>query len=177
MLWRSTTASWGALTKLLHWLTVLLIVLQYVLAQRAEDLPLGMEKLATLARHKSVGMTILGIATLRLLLRSTQPTPVLAIPNWERRVARGAHVLLYSGLFALPISGWLMSSAKNYPVSWFGVFQWPDLVAPNEVFFQQMRQLHGTLFNALAIVALLHIVGALKHHFLDRNEVLRRMLP
>ena len=176
MLWRSTTTTWGALTKLLHWLTVLLIVLQYVLAQRAEGLPLGMDKLATLARHKSVGMTILSLAIVRLLWRWSQATPVLAIAAWQRRLARGAHVALYACLFALPVSGWLMSSAKNFPVSWFGFFQWPDLVAPNEALFRQMRQLHGLLFDALAIIALLHIAGALKHHFVDRSDVLRRML-
>jgi cytochrome b561 len=70
-----------------------------------------------------------------------------------------------------------MSSAKNYPVSWFGVFQLPDLVAPGEQLFQRMRDLHHLLFAALVVVAALHVAGALKHHFIDRNHVLKRMLP
>jgi cytochrome b561 len=70
-----------------------------------------------------------------------------------------------------------MSSAKNYPVSWFGLVQLPDLVAPGEALFQQMRGLHHKLFAALVAVAGLHIAGALKHHFIDRNDVLKRMLP
>ncbi len=85
--------------------------------------------------------------------------------------------LLYGLIFALPLSGWLMSSAKNFPVSWFSLFQLPDLVAPNEQLFRQMLTLHHLLFAALVVVALLHIAGALKHHFIDRNDVLKRMLP
>jgi len=76
-----------------------------------------------------------------------------------------------------PLTGWIMSSAKNFPVSWFRLFQLPDLVAPNEALFQQMRSLHHSLFALLVVVAALHVAGALKHHFIDRNDVLRRMLP
>jgi cytochrome b561 len=70
-----------------------------------------------------------------------------------------------------------MSSAKNYPVSWFGMLQLPDLVAPDETLFQQLRRLHHQLFAVLVAVAALHVAGALKHHFIDRNDVLKRMLP
>ena len=80
-------------------------------------------------------------------------------------------------IFAMPLTGWLMSSAKNFPVSWFSLFQLPDLVAPSEQLFRQMRSLHHMLFAVLVVVALLHIAGALKHHFIDRNDVLKRMLP
>jgi cytochrome b561 len=70
-----------------------------------------------------------------------------------------------------------MSSARNFPVSWFGVFQFPDLVAPDKRLYELMHDLHGALFAALVVVALMHVAGALKHHFIDKNEVLRRMLP
>ena len=66
--------------------------------------------------------------------------------------------------------------SRNFPVSWFGLFQFPDLVAPDKSFYELMHGLHGKLFAGLVIVALLHIAGALKHQFIDRNEVLRRML-
>ena len=70
-----------------------------------------------------------------------------------------------------------MSSARNFPVSWFGLVQLPDLVAPDKSLFTLMNQLHHLLFKVLIGVALLHVAGALKHHFIDRNEVLKRMLP
>jgi cytochrome b561 len=107
------------------------------------------------------------------------PVPDLTTETrpWERALAKLSHLLLYGLIFALPVSGWLMSSAKNFPVSWFKLVQLPDLVAPDEQLFQQMRDLHHVLFAVLVVVALLHVAGALKHHFIDRNDVLRRMLP
>ena len=92
-------------------------------------------------------------------------------------LAKISHVLLYALIFAMPLTGWLMSSAKNYPVSWFKLFQFPDLVAPSEELFRRMNGLHHLLFKVLVVVALLHVAGALKHHFIDRNDVLKRMLP
>ena len=77
----------------------------------------------------------------------------------------------------MPLTGWMMSSARNFPVSWFKLFQFPDLVAPAEKTFHLMHDLHHLLFSVLVTVALLHIAGALKHHFIDRNDVLKRMLP
>jgi cytochrome b561 len=107
------------------------------------------------------------------------PVPDLAAETrpWERVLAKISHLLLYALIFALPLSGWLMSSAKNFPVSWFNLLLLPDLVAPNEALFEQLRSLHHTLFAVLVAVAAVHVAGALKHHFIDRNDVLRRMLP
>ena len=176
---RNTNTAWGAVSQTLHWLIVALIVLQYVLAENAEELPLGMAKLATLARHKSVGMTILGLAVLRLLWRLGNRTPALpqGMRAWERILARASHAGLYLCIFALPLTGWLMSSAKNYPVSWFGWFQFPDLVAPDTGLFEAMRSAHGIIFNCLSGLAILHVLGAAKHHLLNRDDVLTRMLP
>jgi cytochrome b561 len=176
---RNTTYSWGSLSKGLHWLIVLLIIVQYVLAERADDLPLGMEKLATLARHKSVGMTILLLALLRLLWRWLNPTPALpkGMRTWEIGLAHLSHFALYCTIFALPLTGWMMSSAKNYPVSWFNLFQFPNLVSPNETLYRFMHDTHEVLFNVMIAVALLHVAGALKHHFINKDSVLRRMLP
>jgi cytochrome b561 len=176
---RNTKRAWGSVSKTLHWLIVLLIINQWVIAARADSLPLGLAKLEALAWHKSFGLTILMLAVARLLWRWLNPVPDLTAETrpWERVLAKLSHVLLYALIFALPVSGWLMSSAKNFPVSWFKLFQFPDLVAPDERLFQLMRNLHGVLFAALVVVALLHVAGALKHHFIDRNDVLRRMLP
>ena len=178
MAFRNTTRSWGSLSKAFHWLIVLLIINQWWIAERAEELK-GLAKLEALAWHKSFGMTILMLAVLRLAWRLMNPTPDLTLETkpWERVLARISHVLLYALIFAVPLSGWMMSSAKNYPVSWFKLFQFPDLIAPAEQTFRLMQDLHFLLFSALVTVALLHVAGALKHHFIDKNDVLKRMLP
>jgi cytochrome b561 len=179
MSFRNTTRSWGSLSKALHWIIVLLIINQWVIAERADALPNGLAKLQVLAWHKSFGITILMLAAIRLVWRLMNPTPDLTAETkpWERVLAKLSHLLLYALIFAMPLTGWMMSSARNFPVSWFKLFQLPDLVAPGEQTFHQMNDLHHLLFKVLVGVALLHIAGALKHHFYDKNDVLKRMLP
>jgi cytochrome b561 len=163
----------------LHWLIALLIGVQFVLARVAAHLPLGVRKLSLLAEHKSVGMTVLILALIRVAWRVKHPPPPL--PPEMRRAARflagASHWSLYVILFAMPLSGWLMSSAKNYSVSWFGVFSWPNLIAPNEAAFDSLRALHHLLSKVLIAIASLHILAAFKHHFWNKDEVLVRMLP
>jgi cytochrome b561 len=176
---RNTLDRWGAPAKLLHWLVVLFVIGQFVLANIAKNLPLGMEKLGVLARHKSIGITILMLAIIRLLWRLANPTPTLPtnMAPLQRRLAQLTHFALYALLFAMPLSGWAMSSAKNYPVSWFGTLQLPNFVAPSESAFERLRDIHDTLATALLVIAAAHLLGALKHQFIDKDSVLRRMLP
>ena len=179
MTFRNTTRAWGALSKALHWLIVLLIISQWVIMQRAEALPLGNAKLQAIGFHKSFGMTILALAIIRLVWRWMNPVPSLAgvTKSWERVLATLSHVLLYALIFAMPLTGWLMSSARGFPVAGSSSSQFPDLVAKDDGLYRQMQDLHHLLFAALVVVALLHIAGALKHHFIDKNDVLKRMLP
>ena len=179
MTFRNTTRAWGALSKTFHWLIVLLIINQWWIAQRADDLPNGPAKIAALGWHKSFGITILVLALLRLVWRWMNPVPSLAnvTKSWERALAGLSHVLLYGLIFAMPLTGWMMSSARNFPVSWFHFFQLPDLVRPDKATYELMHDAHHVLFSTLVVVALLHVAGALKHHFIDRNDVLKRMLP
>jgi cytochrome b561 len=168
-----------AVAQALHWIVAALIVTQFTLAWRADDLPLGMHKLALLARHKSFGMTVFMLAILRLAWRMFNPPPTLpdGMSSIERFLARSTHVAFYVLLFAMPLSGLLMSSAKNYSVSWFGVFTWPNLIAPNERGFEFLKSTHYVLSIVLFAVAILHILAALKHHFWNKDDVLTRMLP
>ncbi|HXR88754.1 MAG TPA: cytochrome b [Steroidobacteraceae bacterium] len=176
---RNSPQRWGSLAQLLHWVVVALILVQFTLGLIAGELPLGMKKLATLARHKSFGITILGLAVLRLLWRWTNPTPPL--PNdlkpYERVLAHFTHAALYVLLFAMPLSGWLMSSARGFPVSWFGVLQLPDLVPKSQPLYDALLQTHHLLAWALAGIVVLHVAAALKHHYVLKDDVLRRMLP
>ena len=175
----NTKRRWGAVSQLLHWLIVALIIVQVTLASMADDLPSGVKKLSLLARHKSVGITILMLAILRLLWRWMNPTPALpqTLRSWEQSLARLTHVLLYVLLFAMPLSGWTMSSARGFPVSWFGFFQLPDLVPKNKSLYEALLMTHSTLAWVLGAVVALHVAAALKHHFMLKDDVLRRMLP
>jgi len=176
---RNTTARWGGIAKTFHWLIVALIITQFVLMKLAHDLPVGGEKIELYARHKSVGITILMLAILRLLWRWLNPVPALpdTLKPYERRLARFSHAALYTLLFVMPLTGWMMSSARNFPVSWFHLLQLPDLVSPNRPLYDFLHETHETLAWILVAVATLHVLGALKHHFVYKDNVLRRMLP
>jgi cytochrome b561 len=176
---RNSAERWGAVSQLLHWLVVALVVTQFVLANIAADLPLGSEKLATLARHKSIGITILALALLRLAWRYTGPTPSLPtnLAPWERTLARLSHVGLYALLLLVPLAGWIMSSARNFPVAWFNVVQLPDLVGPSQAIYEAAHETHEMLATTLGVLALVHAAAALRHHFRLRDDVLLRMLP
>jgi cytochrome b561 len=176
---RNTTTRWGSLGQLFHWVIVALIITQFVLATISVNLPLGMAKLAMLARHKSVGITILGLAGLRLLWRWMNPTPELpnTLKPYERVLASFTHFALYLLLFVMPLTGWAMSSARKYPVSWFSLVQLPDFVAPNRELYETLHTTHAVLAWTLAGVAVLHAAAAFKHHFVLKDDVLRRMLP
>jgi cytochrome b561 len=168
-----------AFAQTLHWIIAALIATQFVLAWMQEDLPLGMHKLVLLARHKSFGMTVLLLAVFRLAWRLFNPPPPLpdAMSGIERFLARSTHIAFYVLLFAMPLTGWLMSSAKNYSVSWFGLFTWPNLIAPSDGSFNVLKETHYVLSNVLFVIVILHVLAALKHHFWDKDDVLKRMLP
>jgi len=176
---QESRARYTAVAQALHWIIAALIVVQFTLAWTADDLPLGMHKLALLARHKSFGMTVLVLAILRLGWRLFNPAPPLpgGMSKIEIFVARATHTAFYALLFAMPLTGWAMSSAKNYSVSWFGVFTWPNFIAPNERSFEILKSTHDWLSYGLLGIAILHVLAALKHHFWNKDDVLTRMLP
>ena len=116
---------------------------------------------------------------LRLTWRAFNPVPAPPpnTPKWQQIAARISHFLLYALLIVIPLLGWSMSSARNFPVSWFGLVTLPDFVAPNRAAYEFLHDAHTTLAKVLIVVALLHAAAALKPHFIDRDNVLRRMLP
>jgi cytochrome b561 len=176
---RNTASGYGPVAKLLHWTIVVLIIAQFVLATVADDLPNGLEKLKLLATHKSIGMTVLMLALVRIgwRLANPAPAPPATMPRWQVLAARTSHFALYALLLAQPVTGWIMSSARNFPVSYFGWFQWPDLVAPSDELHERFEDIHHLLGETLLVVALVHAAAALYHHFWVKDDVLRSMLP
>jgi cytochrome b561 len=175
---RNSALRYGYVAQTLHWVVVGLLIVQVTLGKIADGLPLGLDKLALLARHKSFGITILGLAVIRLAWRwIDRPPPPPLMPRWQQLAANLNHWALYALLFAMPLSGWMMSSASNYPVSWFGLVQLPDLVGPDRAFKERFQDLHHLLAWFLFALAGLHVAAALKHQFLDRDGLLFRMLP
>jgi cytochrome b561 len=176
---RNTTARWGAIAQSFHWIIVALVITQFVLANQYNHLPLSMAKLAVIARHKSVGITIFGLAVLRLAWRLMNPTPPLpnTLKPYERVLAHITHFALYAIILVMPITGWIMSSARNFPVSWFSLVQLPDLVGQNRALYDALHTTHEVLAVTLLGVATLHVLAALKHHFFLKDDTLKRMLP
>jgi cytochrome b561 len=170
---------YSAVAKTFHWIIAALVVTQFVLFYLEDDLPKGSRKLHLLDWHKSVGMTILMLAILRLVWRLRHAPPALPahMNSLERRLAHGTHVAFYILLFAMPLTGWMMSSAKNYSVSWFWLFTWPNLIAQNEAAYNFLHATHEVLSDVLFAIAVLHVLAALKHHFWNKDNVLVRMLP
>lgn len=163
----------------LHWLVALLIFVTFPLGVYMHDLPLSPEKLRLFSYHKWIGITILMLALLRVLWRLTHQPPPLpdSIAAWQRHASRIVHGLLYVLILAIPLSGWLMSSAKGVQTVWFGLLPLPDLLARDKALGELLQTVHMSLNLCLASLVLAHVGAALKHHFIDKDEVLTRMLP
>jgi cytochrome b561 len=176
---KNNSQTWGSLSIGLHWLTVILILGLMAVGLIMTDLPNGPQKIQIYALHKSFGLTVLGLTVLRLLWRlfSTNPDEVPNTPAWQSWAAKLTHGALYILLFAMPISGWLYNSAAGFPLKYFGIFQLPKLSAYDPHLKELAGDAHETFFYILALLMLMHAGAALKHHYLDKDNTLTRMLP
>ena len=177
--WRNTPVRYGAVAQLLHWTVVALVITQFVLGFTAADMPISMQRLVLLARHKSFGMTILALVILRLLWRLFSPAPPLpaSMRPLQKAVAHLSHALLYALLIAMPIVGWVTSSASHLTVTWFGLFAFPNLVGPDPALAKLAKATHEAMAWTLLATASLHAFAAMWHHFVQKDGVLLRMLP
>lgn len=173
------TGSWDPVAKALHWGMAALIFAQVGLGWFAVAWPLSPAKLDLFVWHKSLGLLILVLALVRLFWRLSHGAPPLPphMPRWERRSARASHVLLYVLMLVLPATGWIINSAANIPFKVFWLFPLPDLTASDKALEELVKAIHFGLFLGLAAVVALHVSAALRHHFVIRDDVLRRMLP
>lgn len=163
----------------LHWLIVLLVLVQFVAGIYGKDLPVGIERLKLLTFHKSLGITIFALVILRFLWRLYTPAPKLpeGMKPMERFMAHFSHVALYGLLLTLPILGWLTSNASNLTVRWFYLFNLPNLVEPDKDLARLTRGLHDLGAWCLLALVCLHVAAAFWHEFARHDGVLRRMLP
>lgn len=171
-------ARYTATAILLHWLMALLIFAVFPLGLYMHDLHLSPLKLQLYSYHKWIGITVLTLAVLRVLWRATHTPPPLpdTIARWQRIASGVLHQSLYLLLFAVPMSGWLMSSAKGFKTVWLGVVPLPDLIGKNKELGRVLENVHQSLNYLLLLLVVAHIAAALKHKYLDRDEVMARML-
>lgn len=170
---------WSRMARLFHWLIALLILLQAGVGLYMGSMRPSPDVIPYYDFHKSLGITILLLAVLRLGWRLVQKRPAeIPMPGWQTLSARLTHVLLYVLLFALPLSGYWMDSASALrPLYWWGWIRIPHLLGGGEQMADLTEEAHVILFWALVVVTALHVAAALKHHFVDRDDTLRRMLP
>ena len=171
--------SYGKTAIALHWLIALLIFGMFPLGIYMVDLPLSPQKLQIYSWHKWAGVTVFLLAVARAAWRLTHPAPPppAGMSAWQRSTANITHALLYLLIFAVPLSGWLMSSASGFPVVYFGVLPLPDLIGKDKAIAEALKFLHKFLAFTLGALIITHVSASLKHHLVDRDDVLVRMLP
>lgn len=175
---RNTAENYGSLAKLLHWSILLLIIVQYFLAESADEMPDGPGKLQVYGQHASLGMLILLLAVARIGWRlANKGRPVPVGEGLMKKAAAAGHGLLYLLVLAQPLSGWAMWSAAGHTASLFGAFGFPALVGANPELHEVLEGVHEALFYTLVAVAVLHAAAALYHHAFLKDDVLRRMSP
>ena len=162
-----------------HWVIGPAIIFMLGLGLYMDGLPLAPKKFELIGLHKSIGVTILTLALFRLLwrLRSIIPALPAHVPQWQKLTAHATHWLLYAAMFAMPLSGWAMSSAAGFPVSVFGWFTLPPLVGADPELKKLFGAAHSYIAWSLIALIVLHGAAALKHHFIDKDNVLKGMLP
>jgi cytochrome b561 len=165
--------------KALHWLMAILLFGMLALGFYMQDLPLSPDKLKLYSWHKWAGVTAFLLVGFRLLWRIAHRPPALpgSMPKIMQFAAHAGHLALYGLMLAIPMSGWLMSSAKGFQTVYFGVLPIPDLLDKNKELGDLLALVHQSL-NLLFIAVLAgHIGAALKHHFIDKDDILTRILP
>jgi len=176
----NTEQGYGLVAVLLHWGMALLLVSLLALGVymvRLPDVGYDQRKILLILVHKAIGMGALAAALLRLAWRVLNALPGLAphIPPGQQVIARFVHLVFYALMIALPMTGWLMSSAGGYPVPLFGDLSLPDLIGLNDDHFRLYIVAHRWLGYALLLLVLLHAGAALHHHVVRRDDTLRRM--
>ncbi len=174
-----TARRYTAVAILLHWATVLLVLAVFVVGLGMVDLPETPERAARFDLHRSLGMSVFLLVGARLAWRlfHSPPPPPASMPDWQQRAARVTHLMLYLLLVLIPVTGYLYSAARGAAIGFFGWVRMPSLLSASEPLAEALKTVHVTADYLLLALVALHSGAALKHHFLDRDDTLARMLP
>lgn len=174
---KNTNYTWPAIS--FHWLIAVGIFICFPVGMIMGELELSPLKLQLISYHKWLGVTIFGLLVLRIVWRSFNPPPALpsTMPKWQIGLSHATHLALYLLMIAIPVSGWLMSSAKGYTTVYLGMFPLPDLLDKDKALGHDLEELHEALNYILLLLVGLHIVAAIKHHIIDRDNILTRIAP
>lgn len=179
---KNTESRYGVIAKTLHWLIAILILVQFYLVYWKQWVLPEKSAIANFyinGLHKPIGVVVLllAICAVTWKVNNRKPGYPPNMPTWEKQSAIFVQSVLYLTLFAMPISGLIMSTAAGYPPNFFGLYQFPQFLQKNNImaqFFFDVHEITGYLIVALLV---LHIGAALKHHFIDKDNILTRMLP
>lgn len=169
---------YGKGARFFHWVMALVILGLIAVGFFMSGLPDSPEKFQIYGLHKSFGLLILWLVGLRVVWRHVvgAPPSLATHANWEKLLAKATHVFLYVAMFGVPLSGWLMSSSAGYPVQFFGVTM-PPLMGKNMDVSHMAKEVHEVMATLLLLAVGLHAAGAVKHHFMDKDTTLTRMVP
>lgn len=175
---KNNTKAYGSITKIFHWTMGIMIIGIVIAGFIMTDMDPSDQKWFIYKQHKAFGVIILSLIPLRILWRFLNTHPALpeSVPTWQRKAANLNILFLYLVMVAMPLSGFLMSSFGGHPISMFDLFQ----IAPfekNPEISKPAYDVHMFLAWAIAVSIALHIAGALFHHFVRKDGVLKRMLP
>jgi len=176
---RHPATRYGSALIALHWLMLLLLASTYLAIELRVLYPRGSgvrEGLKTL--HYVLGLTIFALVWLRLLARLTGRIPAIvpSPPRWQLGIAHAVEFALYLFLVLMPLLGWMMLCAEGEPVSLFGL-PLPALIGANASLAEQLKEIHTITGKSGYALVGLHALGALFHHFVQRDNTLRRILP
>jgi cytochrome b561 len=174
---RNSKQHFGLIAIAFHWIMALLLISLILIGLYMVRIPISLQKLKLFGLHKEFGMLALLLVTLRLGWRAASITPTLAeLPRWEVIAARSVHYTFYFLMFALPLTGWMLSSSTGLPVGIFGIFVFPDLVQANEFYRNAFINFHQILGYILIAVIGMHAGAAFKHLIINRDKIMQRML-
>jgi cytochrome b561 len=174
----NSATHWGLISRLLHWFMAIAIIFMFGLGVTMINMRLSPLKLEMFMVHKSIGILLLAIVTIRIIWRilNPAPRPPRLFSKAQRRTVVAGQLLMYVLMVCIPISGWVINSAANFPLQWFGLFEIPPIVQPSLVTEEYAKTTHLVLVCTLSLVVLTHITAALHHHFIQKNDILKRMI-
>jgi cytochrome b561 len=173
----SSQNKYNGLARLLHWLVVLLLIAQYAVAWTMPDIRRDTLPVGLVAWHLSLGTALLFVMVARLLWRVLHPAPPSQGPELLMRLSKLGHASIYVLLFVVPILGWINASSRGYAVTLFGAIPLPPLSATGSGFGHEAGDIHALLTWVLLALIGVHVLAALYHHFVLRDDTLSRMMP